>query len=302
MWTWAKRITLFLLVNFLIMIMISIVLNLLGVRPYLSAQGIDYQSLMVFCFVWGMGGALISLALSRVMAKWIMGVQVIDPSTRDPRLQELVETVQGLARSAGLPMPQVGIYSSPEINAFATGPSKRRSLVAVSSGLLARMGRSEMEGVLGHELSHVANGDMVTLTLIQGVVNAFVLFLSRVIAFAVSQAMRGERDDRSAYNGTTWVLTMILDMVLGLFGSMVVAAFSRWREFRADAGGARLAGRDSMIGALQALKRTYELEDPRTSPAIAAFKISSRRGSFLSLLSTHPSLDERIERLELMRA
>ncbi|HAR43341.1 MAG TPA: protease HtpX, partial [Bdellovibrionales bacterium] len=188
---WFKRISLFLLVNFLVIITISVILKLLGIQPYLTAYGIDYGNLMAFCLVWGMGGAFISLALSRIIAKFAMGVKVIAPDTHDPALQDLVQMVHQLAKSAGLPaMPEVGIYNSPEVNAFATGPTKSRALVAVSTGLLQRMHRAEVEGVLGHEIAHVANGDMVTMTLIQGVVNAFVMFLARAIAFALAQAMR----------------------------------------------------------------------------------------------------------------
>lgn len=300
---WFKRISLFLLLNFVVILTLSLLMNLLGVRPYLTAYGIDYQALLMFCLIWGMGGALISLALSRVMAKWMMGVQVIDPNDTDPAAQELVQRVHNLARSAGLPkMPEVGIYDSPEVNAFATGPTKSRALVAVSTGLLHRMRGPEVEGVLGHEIAHVANGDMVTMTLIQGVVNAFVMFLSRVIAFAVTQFGRGERDDRERGSSpmTYFLVQMALEVVFMILGSMVVAAFSRWREFRADRGGARLAGRDRMISALQALQRTFEDVDPSAQPAVASLKISSRPGGLLRLFSTHPPLSERIARLETM--
>src|SRR3989339_1813106 len=181
----AKRIFLFMAVNVLILLTLSITLNILGVRPYLNANGIDYGALMTFCLVWGIGGAFISLGLSRIMAKWMMGVQVIPPNTSDPALSSLVQTVHNLAKAAGLPkMPEVGYYNSPEINAFATGPTKSRALVAVSAGLLESMDRAQLEGVLAHEISHIANGDMVTMTLLQGVINAFVMFLARVIAFS----------------------------------------------------------------------------------------------------------------------
>lgn len=299
---WFKRIFLMIAINFLVIVTISLVLNLLGVRPYLTAYGMDYNSLMAFCLVWGMGGAFISLALSRVMAKWMMGVQVIDPNVRDPELQELVQTVYHLARGAQLPaMPEVGIYDSPEVNAFATGPTKSRALVAVSTGLLRRMRRGEMEGVLGHEVAHVANGDMVTMTLVQGVVNAFVMFLSRVLAFAIAQMMRGNRDDREQAGAISYgvfhLLTFVLEIFFMILGSMVVAWFSRYREFRADAGGARLAGRGNMIAALESLRRTYELVDPAAQPALQNLKISSRGSGIFRLFSTHPSLEERIARL-----
>lgn len=296
-----KRIFLFFVINALVIVTLSLILNLLGVQPYLTAYGIDYNALMVFCLVWGMGGALISLAMSRVMAKWMMGVQVIDAQTRDPELQELVQVVHGLSRSAGLPvMPEVGIYDSPEVNAFATGPTKSRALVAVSTGLLSRMGRDEVEGVLGHEIAHVANGDMVTMTLVQGIVNAFVMFLSRAIAFALMQAMRGSRDEREQ-GGSYFMysmVTFVLEIVFMMLGMIVVAWFSRYREFRADAGGARLAGRQNMINALERLRRTYDRIDPQAQPAVQSLKISSKQGTFLRLFSTHPPLEERIARLQ----
>ena len=296
-----KRIFLFLAVNMLVVLTISLILNLLGIRPYLTAYGMDYNQLMAFCLVWGMCGALISLAMSRMMAKWTMGVQVIDPQTRDPELQALVQTVHTLCRGAHLPaMPEVGIYDSPELNAFATGPTKARSLVAVSTGLLNRMNQSQLEGVLGHEVTHIANGDMVTMTLIQGVVNAFVMFLSRAIAYALVTAMRGERDDRErgSVGMLYYVVQFVLEIVFMILGSIVVAWFSRLREYRADAGGARLAGSDSMIGALQKLASTYEIEDPRPQSAVATLKISGHPHGIMRFFSTHPPLTERIARLQ----
>lgn len=301
---WLKRIFLFVALNFIVMMTINILLHLLGIGPYLTAYGMDYNALMGFCLVWGMGGALVSLALSRVMAKWMMGVQVIDPHSRDGELQDLVQTVYQLSRSAGLStMPEVGIYNSPEVNAFATGPTRSRALVAVSTGLLQRMGREEIEGVLGHEVSHIANGDMVTMTLIQGVVNAFVMFLSRAIAFAIAQAMQGDREERDRRGGgmnymVFQLVSFVLEIVFMIIGSMVVAWFSRYREFRADAGGARVAGRANMIGALQALQRTYEMVDPSSQPAVQSLKISSHPKGMMRLFSTHPPLEERIERLQ----
>src|SRR6266513_3044461 len=194
----GKRILLFLVVNTLVVVTISLALSLLGVNSRLGSG--RFESLMVFCLVWGMGGAFVSLGLSRLIAKWFMGVQVVDPNTADSSLQELVQMVHRLAQRAGLPeMPEVGIYDSPEVNAFATGPSRSRSLVAVSAGLLNSMGWREVEGVLGHEVSHIANGDMVTMTLIQGIINAFVMFLARVLAFALSQG--GRRDEREERGG-----------------------------------------------------------------------------------------------------
>jgi len=279
---------------------ITLVLGLLRVGNYFPQGGL--QGLAVFCLVWGFGGAFISLGLSRLMAKWMMGVRVIPPNTADPTLREVVETVHALARGAGLPkLPEVGIYESDEVNAFATGPSKSRALVAVSTGLLQRMGSREVEGVLGHEVTHIANGDMVTMTLIQGVINAFVMFLSRVLAFVISQALRS-RDDRGGGGGLQFLLVIVFQIVLSILGSLVVCWFSRWREFRADAGGARLAGRENMIGALRALRRLHDPElaaaEAHRAQAFQSLKISGQPGGFLALLATHPPLEKRIARLE----
>ena len=292
----AKRIFLFVIINILMIVTISIVMSVLGVRPYLTAHGINYESLMIFCLLWGMGGAFISLLLSRAMARWLMGVKIISPQTRDGQLGELLQTVYRLAKAAGLHvMPQVGVYDSPELNAFATGPSKSRSLVAVSSGLLNRMNSSELAGVLGHEIAHINNGDMVTMTLIQGIVNAFVMFFARIIAFFASSVV----DER--YQFIVHIATIIiLEILFSLLGMIVVAWFSRWREFRADAGGARLAGRENMVAALQALERNLGIQDPAHQEAsIATMKISSKKGSgLMALFSTHPPLRERIKRLQ----
>lgn len=297
-----KRIGLFLAVNGLVVITISLVLNILGVKPYITAYGLDYQSLIIFCLIWGMGGAFISLALSRVMAKWTMGVKLVPADTKDPELQELVRMVHELSRAAYLPaMPEVGIYESSEINAFATGPSKSRSLVAVSRGLLDRMRPQEIKGVIGHEVAHIANGDMVTMTLIQGVVNAFVMFLARAIAFALTMARGQNNDEREGSPASYFIVQFVLEMVFMVLGSMVVAWFSRYREYRADAGGARLAGRTNMIEALEGLKRTFDNVDPSPQTAVASLKISGNRVGWMKLFSTHPPLEERIERLKWMR-
>lgn len=287
-----KRIVLFMAVNILVVVTISIVTSILGVGRYIGPSGINLGSLAVFCLVWGMGGAVISLMISRWSAKLALGVQVIDPGTTNPDERWLYATVQRLAQQANVPMPEVGWYESDEVNAFATGPSKNRSLVAVSSGLMNRMGREHIEGVLGHELTHVANGDMVTMTLIQGVVNAFVMFFARIIAFAVSQ---GVREEWRAM--TNFIVTVVLEIALSLLGLIVVAWFSRQREFRADAGGAQLAGRAKMIGALQALKQTVELVDTEQK-SLATLKISGKAGAVTSLFATHPPLDVRIEALQ----
>ncbi len=297
----AKRIVLFLIVNLLVVVTISVILSLFGIRPYLNAYGLDYGSLAIFSLVWGMGGALISLAISRMTAKWAMGVKVLDPQSNDPDAQRLIQTVHHLAQSAGLrTMPEVGIYESPELNAFATGPTRSRALVAVSTGLLQRMDRNQIQGVLGHEISHLANGDMVTMTLLQGVVNAFVMFLSRVIAFAVSSALRGDRDDRDrgfSY-GIFFLVQIVLEILFMVLGSIVVAWFSRYREYRADAGGANLAGRKNMIGALQALQLNAQLKDPHQRPAIQTLEIFGRPSGIWRFFATHPPLEERIRRLK----
>lgn len=298
---WFKRIFLFIVLNLLVTLTISALLGVLGINPYLSAHGIDYAQLAVFCLIWGMGGAFISLALSRVMAKWMMGVHVIDTQSTDRDERWLLDTVHRLARDAGMnTMPEVGIYNSPQPNAFATGPSRSRSLVAVSTGLLRSMDAREVEGVLGHEISHITNGDMVTMTLLQGVVNAFVMFLSRVIAFAIAQALRGDRSRNGGVSDMSFFLIrFVLEIFFMILGSMVVAAFSRYREYRADAGGARLAGKENMIGALKALQRSIEIPDPHAAPAFQNLKISSgRRGGLMGLFMSHPPLEERIARLE----
>ena len=305
MFSFVKRIALFLLLNLLVITMISVVLNFFNIRPYLTAYGLDYKSLLIFCLLWGFAGALISLALSRVMAKWTMGVQIIDLRTNDPELRKLLDIVHSLAREAKLPaMPQVGIYRSNEVNAFATGPSRSRSLVAVSTGLLNRMETEELRGVIAHEISHVANGDMVTMTLLQGVVNAFVMFLARALAYIFSGA--GRNRDSGGGVGPSYILFVLLfQTVFMVLGSMLVAAYSRFREYRADRGGASLAGKPAMISALQTLKALQEVRDPRESAnsAIAAFKIShvSKKGLF-SLFATHPPLEDRIERLRKLSA
>lgn len=298
----AKRIFLFMAVNILIVATISIVMSLLGVQPYLTEKGINYQSLMVFCLIWGFGGAFISLGLSRIMAKWMMSVQVVESSTRDPELQWLVSKVHEYSRQAGLPkMPEVGVYDSPELNAFATGPTKSRALVAVSTGLLRSMDKSEVEGVLAHEVAHISNGDMVTMTLIQGIVNAFVMFLARIIGFAASQFVDEEK--------RPWVqfgVVLAAEIFLGILGMIVVSAFSRAREFRADAGGAKLAGVTSMVSALEALKANMNpmiQEQTQDQPAIASLKISGKKGGGLKkLFSTHPDLDDRIAALKTQAA
>lgn len=288
------RFGLFILTNILVVTTISFLLSLLGVSGYMTSRGIDYQALMVFCLLWGMVGSLISLAMSRASAKWMMGVQVIDPN-QPGQYAWLVNTTHEIARRAGLSvMPEVGVFPSPDLNAFATGPTKSRSLVAVSSGLLERMDRGAIEGVIGHEIAHIQNGDMVTMTLIQGVVNAFVMFLSRVISYAVSQQV----EERNRFM-VSMLIRVVLEIVIGMLGMMVVAWFSRKREFRADAGSARLVGRPQMISGLRFLQQAYGRVETQTPGSIAALQISSGGGAgFKSLFATHPPLEVRIKALE----
>ncbi len=294
----AKRVVLFLIVNFLVVSFISFIVYAFNLQPFLTKNGLNLPSLAIFCLIWGMSGALISLFLSKVMAKWMMGLQIIDPNTSDPRQRAVLDVVYTLAKKAGLPkMPEVAIYQSPELNAFATGPSRSNSLVAVSTGLLQGMGKKEVDAVIGHEVTHVANGDMVTMTLLQGVINAFVMFLARILAFAIGRLFSRDREETSPF--VYQIIVFALEIVFMVLGAVVVASFSRYREFRADAGGARLAGPESMISALEALKRNMQIKDPRQNQeAINAFKISGTKGGFMQWFSTHPPIDDRIARLE----
>lgn len=298
----TKRIMLFILTNILVIATISIVISLLGLKPYFSANGIDYKTLAIFCTIWGTGGAFISLLMSRTIAKSSMGVEVINPDKTEGTQQLLLQRVHGLARRINLEtMPEVGIYSSPELNAFATGPTKNRALVAVSSGLLQAMDADETEAVLAHEMTHISNGDMVTMTLIQGVINSFALFLSRIIAYTLSIAMSsrgGEEGQRGFSYMTFYFLSIVFDILFTLLGSILTAAFSRWREYRADAGGAQLVGRKNMIDALEKLKSTVEIQDKR-APSLQALKIS-QPGGIMAIFASHPPLEKRIERLEKM--
>ncbi|WP_127716145.1 protease HtpX [Halobacteriovorax sp. HLS] len=293
-----KRILLFIMTNILVMAMVSIILNVFNVQPYLTSSGLNTQSLLIFCLIWGSVGSFISLMMSKFMAKRAMGVEIVDGN---PQFSELVSTVHHLAKKAGLTkMPEVGVYQSPEINAFATGPSRNNSLVAVSTGLLNRMNKDEVEGVLAHEIAHVANGDMITMALVQGVVNAFVMFFSRLVAFAIDNAMRDENGRGGLGMFARMGVTIVLDIVFGIAAAPLVAWFSRWREFRADAGGAQLAGRHKMVAALQGLQRTIDVVDPELDAGndnFAALKISSPK-SIAFLFSTHPPLEKRISALQ----
>ena len=299
-----KRVFLFFFVNILIILTLSIVTSVLGLSPRISQMG-GYENLAIFCLIWGMGGAFISLLISRWMARRLYGVKTIRNPRPGSAEERLVNLVQHLARRAGLrKMPQVGIYHSAESNAFATGATRNSSLVAVSSGLLETMNAAELEGVLAHEIAHIANGDMVTMTLLQGVINAIVMFLARIAAFFVGQLLRQNSDEEESRSGggLEFLLVIVFQIVLGILGSMVVYAFSRYREYRADAGGAHLASREKMIAALESLRRNVSrIEEPDGSSSLATMKISAkpRKASLIRrLFSTHPPLEERIYRLQ----
>jgi len=283
-------------VSMLISMTVAILMSVLGVGHYIAGGALQYGNLFILCLLWGMIGSGMSLLLSKMIAKWTMGVQII---TENGPHAQLVQTVHRLSRRAGLTkMPEVGIYQSPEVNAFATGPSRNNSLVAVSTGLLSRMDDQSVEGVLAHEVAHIANGDMVTMTLVQGVVNAFVMFFSRIAAFALSQAMRKDDDDSPQSPWVTYGLTMLFDMLFGFLAYPIIAWFSRYREYKADKGGADLAGREKMIAALESLKMAYpQLQESKAeNPNFRSMQISSKSG-FLALMSTHPPLDARIAAL-----
>ncbi|MFP4131201.1 MAG: protease HtpX [Thiohalospira sp.] len=293
-----KRIALYLATNLAILVVLSITLRLLGFEDILDEQGVglDMSSLLLFAAVLGFGGSLFSLLISKWTAKHLTGAQVIE-SPSNPTEQWLVNTVERQARAAGIGMPEVAIFDSPDPNAFATGWNRNNALVAVSTGLLQHMGQREAEAVVGHEVSHVANGDMITLALIQGVVNTFVIVLSRVIGHLVDRVVfKTEQGHGPAF----WITAIIAEVVLGILASAIVMWFSRRREFRADAGGARLADRESMIGALQALQR-YAGES-HLPDQMAAFGISGGFGQGLKrLFMSHPPLQERIEALKQQR-
>ena len=292
----GKRIFLFILTNLAIVATLSIVVSLLGLDRAVTDQGIDIGALALFCFIYGMGGAFISLQMSRWIAKRATGVQLVNGQTGNQDLDWLYTTVRRLTQQANLPMPEVGVYDSPEVNAFATGPSKSRSLVAVSQGLMRSMRREEVEGVLAHEVAHIANGDMVTMTLLQGVVNAFVMFAARVVAHLMTRSS----DSRSSSSGGMYFLVVIvLQVVFGILGSLITSWFSRQREFRADHGGATLAGRDRMIAALRRLQANKDAVDT-SHEGLATMKINGA-GRWMVFFSTHPPLEVRIAALERAR-
>ena len=284
------RVALFLATNIAIMLVLSTVCYLLGVDQYITQQGLNFQALLLMSAIFGFGGSIISLLMSKTIAKWSTKAQIIT-EPRNSREAWLLSTVARQARQAGIGMPDVAVYDSPDPNAFATGANRNSALVAVSTGLMQQMTQEEVEAVLGHEVSHVANGDMITLTLIQGVMNTFVFFLSRVIGYVIDKAVfRNERGVGMGY----FMTVMLLQVVLGFLASMVVAWFSRQREFRADAGGAHLAGRRKMIAALQRLKAMQS--GSQLPPQMAAFGING--GGLRQLFSTHPPLERRIAELE----
>jgi heat shock protein HtpX len=287
-----KRVFYFLLTNIAIMLVLSVTMRLLGVGPYLTANGLNYTSLLIFSGVMGFGGAFISLSISKWTAKRMSGAVVIEKANTETE-RWLLSTVREQADKVGIQMPEVAIFDSPEVNAFATGMTKNSSLVAVSTGLLRGMTQDEVEAVLAHEVSHIANGDMVTLTLIQGVVNTFVMFFSRIIGNIVDKAIFKTKDG----NGPAFFITMIIaEMVLGVLASIIVMWFSRQREFRADAGSANLASSHKMIAALERLKNAHE---PSVLPKqMAAFGISSF-GGMSQLFASHPNLDDRIAALKV---
>ncbi|MBT2117894.1 protease HtpX [Dyella sp. LX-66] len=291
-----RRIALFLLTNIAVLFLLSIVCRLLGIDQWAASRGLGgMPGLLAYAAVFGMGGAFISLAMSKWMAKMSTGARVIEqPQNEGERW--LLDTVRRHAQNAGIGMPEVAIYDAPEMNAFATGMSKNSSLVAVSTGLLQQMDREQVSAVLAHEIGHVANGDMVTLTLIQGVLNTLVIVAARLVGRAVDSWLSGGRERDGGGIGY-FVSVMVLQLVFGLFASMIVMAFSRWREFRADAAGAKLAGRGAMVSALQRLQANHgESTLPQT---IAAFGISGHLASgFQRLFMSHPPLDERIAALQ----
>ncbi len=293
-----KRILLFLVTNLAVVLVLSITLRLLGVDRILDAQGtgLDLNSLLAFAAVFGFGGSFISLAMSKWTAKQMTGAQVIE-MPRNAQEHWLVTTVQKQAQAAGIGMPEVAIYDAPDVNAFATGMSKNDALVAVSTGLLNNMNQDEAEAVLAHEVSHIANGDMVTLALIQGVVNTFVMFFSRVIGHTVDRVVfKTEEGHGPAF----WITTIVAELLLGILATIIVMWFSRQREFRADAGGASLAGRNKMVAALRRLQ--INSQQAQLPEQLSAFGISSGGGAGLrNLFRSHPPLEERIAALETQR-
>lgn len=304
-----RRFFLFFLINALVILSISFLLAVFGVQPYLTREGLDLTSLIIFCAFWGMGGSLFSLALSRKMAKWIFHIRLIDPETTNPLERKIWEMIKRLSRSAGLlNIPEVGVFASKQLNAFATGPTKNRSLVAVSSTLLEELDDGEMEAVLSHEIAHISNGDMVTMTLIQGIVNAFVLLLARLFGYMLAVALRrgssSEKKNVPLSPFSFYLFSLLFEVVFMLLGSIVIAFFSRRREYRADREGAMLSSKEKMIRALETLRIKSRHSPPLLNRKEAkSFQslmmvFPKRKGSSFSLLfATHPPLEKRIARL-----
>jgi heat shock protein HtpX len=296
---WPKRILFFLLTNIAVIAVLSITFSVLNIAPYLTEAGLDYQSLLIFASIIGFTGSIVSLLLSKWMAKNAFGVKIITRAQTDEE-QFLFHTVERLAAQLKIGMPEVGIYESPEANAFATGWNKNSALVAVSSGLMHNMTHDELEGVIGHEMAHVANGDMVTLALIQGIVNTFVIFFARIAAYAVQTFL--SRDDENGMGTLAYHLTAIVfEILFGILASVIVMYFSRYREFRADAGSADLVGHERMTMALQKLQvLSQTLVDPR-GKSFSTMKISDRPSRFMAIFSSHPPIEERLAALKNYR-
>jgi heat shock protein HtpX len=287
-----KRVMLFILTNLAVMLVLGTVVSVLGLNRFITAQGLNLGQLMGFALVFGFGGAIISLLISKPMAKWSTKAVIINDSA-DPTHRWIVASVKTFSDKAGIKMPEVGIFEG-EPNAFATGAFKNSALVAVSTGLLQRMSREEVEAVIGHEVAHVANGDMVTMTLIQGVLNTFVVFLSRVIGYFVDRVIL--RNERDGVGIGYFVTTIVMDILLGIVAAVIVAWFSRRREYRADADAARLMGRKQPM--ISALARLGGLDPGALPKTVAAMGISSRPGGFMALMSSHPPIEDRIRALQ----
>ncbi len=292
--SFIKRIFFFILVNVAVIAILMTITSVFGIEPYLTPYGLNLTSLAIYAAIIGFTGSFISLFLSKWMAKTMMGVKVIKhPGNHEE--SKLVEIISRLAQQGGFTMPEVGIYNSPEVNAFATGWGKNHSLVAVSAGLLQEMDANEIEGVLAHEMSHVANGDMVTMTLIQGVVNTFVIFAARAAAYAVQTALG--KDNEAVGGLSYWITSIIFEIIFGILASTIVFWFSRRREFAADYGAAQFVGKQKMIAALKRLQQLTDRIDP-SQKSLATMKISDRPSGFMALFSTHPRLEQRIEALQ----
>lgn len=288
----VKRVLLFLMVNILVITSISIMINVFNIQPYLSAQGLNYGALMIFCLIWGMVGSMISLFTSKWIAKRAFGVRTLQVSSSNPVDRAILMMVQRASKKAGLSkMPEVGMYDSPEINAFATGATKNSSLVAISTGLIDNMNEDQVEAVIGHEIGHIANGDMVTMALLQGILNSFVMFLSRAIAYIGVLNSGGRTRSFFLY----YLIQMAVEIVLMFLGSIVISYFSRKREYRADAYAAKIVGREKMISALQVLQQRFEPID--NHPAYRTMQISAK-DSWMSIFATHPKISNRIKALQ----